>query len=368
MRKVIRQPCLKNDSVRFDAVAGDRKVISMSFRANLIHLRAANNMTQEQLAMLLGVSRQSVTKWESEKSYPEMDKLLKMCQIFDCTLDDLVQGDLSSKSASPTAMMYPVGHPADVFGYDELMNRFANKISLGCVAPVAGCALGTVFFALSSDPDGGLGLLPEGVAAAFGLLCIFIGVAICLALVIPAAFEHESFVKAHPYLEDFYTPEQKAQARAIFTPELVGGILGICFGICLLLVFSDTPYEMVLGIPSMLLLIAVGVRFIIHGALTLGKTNIEEYNKAAGEVLTAQEIESLDMGPEQKQELLIAQKQEKRIGAVCGIIMIVATIVGLVMLFVPEYRNDYFWLSWAIGGLLCGVATLLIKGFAKPVE
>ena len=44
----------------------------MSFRDNLIHLRAVNNMTQEQLAMLLGVSRQSVTKWESEKSYPEM--------------------------------------------------------------------------------------------------------------------------------------------------------------------------------------------------------------------------------------------------------------------------------------------------------
>lgn len=67
----------------------------MSFRDNLIHLRAVNNMTQEQLAMLLGVSRQSVTKWESEKSYPEMDKLLKMCQIFGCTLDDLVQGDLT---------------------------------------------------------------------------------------------------------------------------------------------------------------------------------------------------------------------------------------------------------------------------------
>lgn len=48
----------------------------MSFRDNLIHLRAANNMTQEQLAVLLGVSRQAVTKWESEKSYPEMDKLL----------------------------------------------------------------------------------------------------------------------------------------------------------------------------------------------------------------------------------------------------------------------------------------------------
>lgn len=69
----------------------------MSFRDNLQYLRAERNMTQEQLAMLLGVSRQSVTKWEAERSYPEMDKLLKMCQIFDCSLDDLVQGDLTKR-------------------------------------------------------------------------------------------------------------------------------------------------------------------------------------------------------------------------------------------------------------------------------
>ena len=51
----------------------------MRFRTNLQYLRAECHMTQEQLAMLLGVSRQSVTKWEAEKSYPEMDKLIKMC-------------------------------------------------------------------------------------------------------------------------------------------------------------------------------------------------------------------------------------------------------------------------------------------------
>lgn len=67
----------------------------MSFCTNLQYLRAERHMTQEQLAMLLGVSRQSVTKWEAEKSYPEMDKLIKMCQIFECSLDDLVTGDVS---------------------------------------------------------------------------------------------------------------------------------------------------------------------------------------------------------------------------------------------------------------------------------
>lgn len=93
----------------------------MSFRDNLIHLRATHNMTQEQLAMLLGVSRQAITKWEAEKSYPEMDKLLKLCQVFNCTLDDLVQGDLTSAKAAPVVKPAPSYPPADVFGYDAEM-------------------------------------------------------------------------------------------------------------------------------------------------------------------------------------------------------------------------------------------------------
>ena len=103
----------------------------MSFRENLQHMRAAHNMTQEQLAMLLGVSRQSVTKWESEKSYPEMDKLLRMCQIFDCTLDELVQGDLTGRPVEPAASVASGTPPVDVVGYDEHTRGFARKVSIG---------------------------------------------------------------------------------------------------------------------------------------------------------------------------------------------------------------------------------------------
>ena len=76
----------------------------MGFRENLQHLRATRNMTQEQLAMLLGVSRQSVTKWEAAKSYPEMDKLLKICQIFECSLDDLVTGDVAALAGNASSV------------------------------------------------------------------------------------------------------------------------------------------------------------------------------------------------------------------------------------------------------------------------
>lgn len=53
----------------------------MSFKENLQYLRDSRNMTQEQLAILLGVSRQAISKWESKKAYPEMDKLLMLCGI-----------------------------------------------------------------------------------------------------------------------------------------------------------------------------------------------------------------------------------------------------------------------------------------------
>lgn len=106
----------------------------MSFRNNLQYLRASRNMTQEQLAMLLGVSRQSVTKWEAEKSYPEMDKLLKICQLFDCSLDDLVQGDLSAcanETVVDAAVQIPAGPPTDICGYDEHQRKIAWQVPTG---------------------------------------------------------------------------------------------------------------------------------------------------------------------------------------------------------------------------------------------
>ena len=65
----------------------------MTFGDRLSRLRRENNLTQEQLAGLLGVSRQSVSKWESDAAYPETDKLIRLCELLGCTLDALVRGD-----------------------------------------------------------------------------------------------------------------------------------------------------------------------------------------------------------------------------------------------------------------------------------
>lgn len=65
----------------------------MSLGTNICRLRTANNLSQGELAEALGVSRQSVSKWETDASVPELDKLVKLASLFGVTLDQLVTGE-----------------------------------------------------------------------------------------------------------------------------------------------------------------------------------------------------------------------------------------------------------------------------------
>lgn len=71
----------------------------MSFGQNLQFLRKMRiDMTQEVLAEKLGVSRQTISKWELDAAYPEMDKLVELCNLFFCTMDELVRGNMNITS------------------------------------------------------------------------------------------------------------------------------------------------------------------------------------------------------------------------------------------------------------------------------
>lgn len=64
----------------------------MELNDRLYELRKKNNWSQEELAEKLDVSRQTVSKWESNKAIPELDKLVKLSEIYNITLDELVKG------------------------------------------------------------------------------------------------------------------------------------------------------------------------------------------------------------------------------------------------------------------------------------
>lgn len=64
------------------------------FSENLKKIRKEHNLSQEQLADDLGVSRQAISKWESSTAYPEMDKIITLCDKFNLNIDDLLHGDI----------------------------------------------------------------------------------------------------------------------------------------------------------------------------------------------------------------------------------------------------------------------------------
>ena len=68
----------------------------MSFGQNLQFLRKMQGgMTQEELAEKLGVSRQTVSKWELDTAYPEISKVIELCSLFSCTMDQLIREDMT---------------------------------------------------------------------------------------------------------------------------------------------------------------------------------------------------------------------------------------------------------------------------------
>lgn len=71
----------------------------MSFGRNLQYLRRMHgSMTQEKLAERMGVSRQTISKWESDESLPEIGKLIELCDFFSCKLDELLREDMAARS------------------------------------------------------------------------------------------------------------------------------------------------------------------------------------------------------------------------------------------------------------------------------
>ena len=155
----------------------------MSLGQNLQFLRKQKDMTQEQLAELLEVSRQSVSKWESDTTFPETDKLLQIANLFHCTLDDLMQKDISTQ------------YVEDTNHYDSHKNQFSKWITIGVGLILFGltmCAFLCAVLPKSENFD------MDMISA----IVFFLFVVVAVAIFIVAGLQDSYFTKKHPYIED----------------------------------------------------------------------------------------------------------------------------------------------------------------------
>ena len=89
----------------------------MKLSDNLKIIRKDNNLSQEQLAEKLGVSRQAVSKWESGQSYPEMDKVLLICKLFNFNIDELMNENVMEVSQNKQSKTNINKYIEDFFGF-----------------------------------------------------------------------------------------------------------------------------------------------------------------------------------------------------------------------------------------------------------
>ena len=88
----------------------------MTLGEKIARQRKELNYTQEQLADILGVSRQSISKWESDIAYPETDKLIELGKLFDCSMDYLLKEEITEKYGVQTS------------GFTEKVEKIRRKV------------------------------------------------------------------------------------------------------------------------------------------------------------------------------------------------------------------------------------------------
>ncbi len=66
----------------------------MTIGEKIVHLRVANNISQDELAKILKVSRQSISKWEKDETLPQVDNIKQLCTLFKVSADDLINDDI----------------------------------------------------------------------------------------------------------------------------------------------------------------------------------------------------------------------------------------------------------------------------------
>ena len=107
------------------------------FADNLKRIRKENNLSQEQLADELGVSRQAISKWESGVAYPEMDKIIALCDKFNLNIDDLLHNDIKEINNEKESKKSINNYIDDTLNFiTDTINMFSsmtNKNRIKCI-------------------------------------------------------------------------------------------------------------------------------------------------------------------------------------------------------------------------------------------
>lgn len=145
----------------------------MKFYEKLSKLRKTNNLSQEQLAEKINVTRQAISKWESGESYPDMAKIIQLCKILNCSLNDLmddgVMGEIVKEEKEDNKRNYLndflqyVTKTYNMFIHMSFRSKVIMLMEMLFIALVITIILGLLFAGIMSIVDLLLQVIPYNV-------------------------------------------------------------------------------------------------------------------------------------------------------------------------------------------------------------
>ena len=320
---------------------------------NIVYFRKKLNITQEALAEKLDVSRQTVSKWENDSAFPETEKLIEICDLFDCSMDLLLRQDAENVEANKKENIQTESeidkdnldkkHPSMVSDapkeriedepkesaptisleeYNKHMDRFSLFTALGVFFILLGVSMLCIFNSLNH----------EILSVVLLLTCI----ASAVAIFIPFGIWHDDFLKNN-YQKPSFPKETVNKIQTLFSIIISIATFLVFVGFILVIVFSENEAlsETVFSNDEF----SVGIFLFIIGIATF--------------MYVFAGIQHEKIEPKKEK----SSKEKKGLThTICGIIMLCCTAIFLFCGFVFNIWHPS-WIVFPIGGITCGIVS-----------
>ena len=287
------------------------------FSQNLQKIRSEKNLSQEQLADKIGVSRQTISAWESGKASPELDKITAISKLFSVSIDELV-GEIKTEASNFNKKEY-----------EKNYSKIALLRASGIFILFSGIAFGAFFF-------------EKGVIAGVGLM---ISLAISVPLFILAKntdeLENNKLIKSKKSLENVFANSEIefAAKNKILGSILLVSLLFIAIAIHQIIVYL-TNFGENLANAIFMLLLGIAVASATYANSVFAKIQNFEDNKA----------ENI--------------KTNEKIGFFAAILMLSLTAIFLIYSFISKDWSSAEIL-FPIGGIAIGIYAIFVKKLQK---
>ncbi len=254
----------------------------MILAEKIMMLRKKSGWSQEELASQLGISRQSVSKWESGASIPDLDKIIKMSEFFGVSTDYLLKDELEEISFSETDAVEENVRSISVEDANAFIND-SHHFAKWLAPAIAACVLSpTVLLLLGGLSEYGNIGLSEDMAGGIGTAVLLIIIAIAVGVMIVQGIAYgkydylEKEVISLQYGVQGIVQKKKEDYEPTFRACIATGVVLIILGVVPIFVaagFQAGDLVYVYCTDFILLMVACGVFLFVRSGVVYGSFN-----------------------------------------------------------------------------------------------